>query len=172
MSIDLASLRIVHYPDPILRRRAKPLREIDDEVRDVARRMIELMIEEEGVGLAAPQVGLPWRLFVCRDPDAPDACAEIYANPVLRLHGEPASREEGCLSLPEIRAPIRRPAAAVLQALDLEGRPVERSDEGFMARVWQHEFDHLNGVLIIDRMSPLDRLAARKALRTLEAEAG
>jgi peptide deformylase len=171
VSIDPASLRILHYPHPILRRRARAVERVDEEVQAVARRMVELMIEAEGVGLAATQVGLPWRMFVCRDR-AEGAPIDTYVNPQLHLSGDIEAEEEGCLSLPEIRAPIRRSAAARLAALDLEGRSVQREASGFIARVWQHEFDHLNGVLIIDRMTPMDRLAARRGLRNLESAAG
>jgi peptide deformylase len=169
MDIDPSQLRIVQYPDPVLRRRAEPVGDIDDTVRAVARRMIELMHEAEGVGLAAPQVGLSWRLFVSRGEEE-DAPEDVFINPELELlPGALVSHEEGCLSLPGITADIRRPPEVAMTALDLAGRPVSRRSEGFVARVWQHEFDHLNGVLIIDRMTPIDRLAMRKPLKALEA---
>ncbi|MHC4992016.1 MAG: peptide deformylase [Planctomycetota bacterium] len=168
MSVDLASLSIVNYPDPILRRRAEEVEAIDDEVRAVASRMIELMHEAEGVGLAAPQVALPWRLFVCRGEEE-EGPEDVFINPELAfLPGELVSHEEGCLSLPDITAEIRRPDAVRLTARTLDGGTVAREASGFIARVWQHEFDHLNGVLIIDRMSRMDRLATRKALKSLE----
>jgi peptide deformylase len=171
VSIDPSQLRIVHYPDPVLRRRAEAIAEVDDTVRAVAARMIELMHEAEGVGLAAPQVGLPWRLFVCRGESEEDP-EQVYVNPELQMErGELVAHEEGCLSLPGITAEIRRPGAVAITARTLDGEPVTRRQEGFLARVWQHEIDHLDGVLIIDRMSKLDRLATRKALKQLEAEA-
>jgi peptide deformylase len=171
MEIDPTRLTIVHYPDPVLRRRAAPLEHVDETVRAVAARMIELMHEAEGVGLAGPQVGLSWRLFVARD-NVPDAPVDVFVNPVLDLERGPmVAAEEGCLSLPDIRGEIRRAPGATIRALDLAGRSFEQHAEGFLARVWQHEYDHIEGVLIIDRMSPLDRLATRRALKALEAEA-
>jgi peptide deformylase len=171
VTVDPSLLHIVNYPDPVLRRRAEPVVDIDDTVRAVARRMIELMHEAEGVGLAAPQVGLSWRLFVCRGESEEDE-DEVFVNPELELHrAELVAHEEGCLSLPGITAEIRRPPAVTISACTLDGERFDRRHDGFLARVWQHEFDHLNGVLIIDRMSKLDRLATRKALKQLEAEA-
>ncbi len=171
LTVDVSNLSILHYPAPVLRKRSEPLADIDERVREVAARMIELMHEAEGVGLAAPQVGLAWRLFVCRGAEEDDP-EDVFVNPELELErSELEAHEEGCLSLPGIRADIRRPMAAKLTATDLRGQPVTRRAEGFMARVWQHEFDHLNGVLIIDRMTPLDRIATRRALKALEAGA-
>ena len=132
--------------------------------------MIVLMHEAEGVGLAAPQVGLAWRLFVARGEgeDDPD---EVFINPELELDGDLVVREEGCLSVPNVTAEIRRPTAVTLTALDRDGRQITRQDADLLARVWQHEVDHLNGVLIIDRMSPMDRIATRRTLKSLEAAA-
>lgn len=171
MALDAASLTIVHYPAEVLRKRAKTIERIDDDVKAAARRMIELMQEAEGAGLAAPQVGLPWRMFVTRgEPE--DSPAQVYINPSLTIsNSELDVQEEGCLSLPEIRADIQRPKGIALTATDLDGRPITRASEEFIARVWQHEMDHLNGVLIIDKMTPIDRLAKRKALKELETAA-
>ena len=170
MPVDhVEQMRILHYPEAVLRTRAKPVPEVTDDVRAVASRMIDLMKEAKGVGLAAPQVGLSWRLFVTDAPD--DGEPHVYVNPDLQLlPGERERHEEGCLSIPGVHVEIERPAAVLLTATDLEGRPVIRQAVGFTARVWQHEFDHLNGVLIIDKMSTLDRLANRKTLRDLEAK--
>jgi peptide deformylase len=171
MPLDAASLTIVHYPAEVLRTRAKAVERLDDEVKAVARRMIELMHEAEGAGLAAPQVGLSWRIFVTRgEPE--DSPAQVYINPELTIADpELDVHEEGCLSLPDIRADIQRPKGITIKALGLDGKPITQTSDAFIARVWQHELDHLNGVLIIDKMTPIDRLATRKALKSLEAEA-
>ena len=170
MSVDPAMLGIVLYPDPVLRRRAEPVETVDDTVRAVAEKMIALMFEADGVGLAAPQVGLSWRMFVARAIDDDDDEPDVFINPKLELHrSDPIIREEGCLSLPNITADIRRPELVTITALGLDGRPFTLETEGFAARVWQHEFDHLEGVLITDRMSPIDRLATRKALKAMES---
>jgi peptide deformylase len=171
MSVRPEELRIIHYPDPILRTKAQPVARITDEVRAVALRMIDLMHEAPGVGLAAPQVGLPWRLFVA-NPTGEPGDDRVYINPVLSSpSAETDDHEEGCLSLPEILADIRRPKGITLDALDLDGNPLHDATDEFLARIWQHETDHLDGVLIIDRMAGIDRLANRRKLRELEADA-
>jgi peptide deformylase len=167
MSIDPANLRIVEYPDPVLRAKAEPVERIDETLRRVAARMIELMHEVDGLGLAAPQVGLCLRMFVTAARAGDDA-DRVFINPRLRVVNRQVSvHEEGCLSLPGIRAEIRRPRGIEITATDLDGNDFTLSSEEFLARVWQHEFDHIEGVLIIDRMSPIDRLATRKALKEL-----
>jgi peptide deformylase len=170
MIVDAARLQILHYPAAPLRVAAEPIDTIDDTVAAVAARMFELMREADGAGLAAPQVGLCWRLFVTKADDRrPDL---VYINPHLGgLDAEFAVREEGCLSLPGITAEVRRPAAATMTALNLEGGEFTLRDDALLARVWQHEIDHLNGVLIIDKMTPMDRIANRKLLKELEAAA-
>ncbi len=144
--------------------------EIDASVQAVAARMIALMREANGLGLAAPQVGLPWRMFVTSGgEDYPD---RVYINPTLSVvNTELVLKEEGCLSLPGINVELRRPKAATINALNLAGQPFKLSDDDVLARVWQHELDHLEGILILDRMSPMDRLATRKIIKELEATA-
>ncbi len=164
-----SNLTILSYPAPALRDAAEPLADIDASVRAVATRMLELTRAAKGVGLAAPQVGLPWRLFVTTGANGePD---RVYVNPTLELGRDLVTREEGCLSIPGINVEIRRPATVTITALDLEGTLFTLHDDDLLARIWQHETDHLDGILIIDRMSPLDRLATRKALRELEGAA-
>ncbi len=162
-----AELKIVFWPTPVLTHRAKPVEQIDDWLRQVSRRMMELMEKHKGVGLAGPQVGLPLRLFVMAETGkAADARAII--NPVLDQQEGFEEAEEGCLSLPDIRGKITRYVKLRIQGLDIAGQPVVLHLEGFPARIVQHETDHLDGVLIIDRMAPLTRLAQRKALKALE----
>ncbi len=170
MALDVSRLEIVQYPDPVLRTVARPVDTIDDTVRAVAARMIDLMHAADGAGLAAPQVGLPWRMFVTRgDDDHPD---RVHVNPELvDLGGDMTVRPEGCLSLPGVTVDIRRPMNATLTCLDLEGRSVTLAATDLPARIWQHEMDHINGVLIIDKMTPMDRIATRKLLKELEVAA-
>jgi peptide deformylase len=180
MPVDIANLTIVTYPAPVLRARAKPVDKVVDEVRRVARRMIELMREHEGIGLAAPQVGLAWRLFVVdvppsaeRSPDHDPPTAtdgpRFYINPMLsNPQGPPEPWEEGCLSLPDIRGDVLRPPVITISALDLEGKPFTQTAGGLLARCWQHEMDHLDGVLILDRMTQMSRLKNRAAVKDLE----
>ena len=162
-----AELEIVFWPTPVLTRRAKPVEEIDDWLRQVSGRMVELMEQHKGVGLAGPQVGLPLRLFVMAETGKA-ADARVIINPVLDQQEGFEEAEEGCLSLPEIRGKITRYVKLRIQGLDITGQPVALNLEGFPARIAQHETDHLDGVLIIDRMPPLTRLAHRKELKALE----
>ena len=170
MGVTATTLQVLHYPAPQLRCRGESIEKIDASVEAVAARMIELMREANGLGLAAPQVGLAWRMFVTSgQEDGPD---RVYINPTITfVDAELVLREEGCLSVPGINVELRRPRAATINAQDLTGKKFELTDHELLARVWQHELDHLNGVLIIDRMSPMDRLATRKILKELEADA-
>lgn len=175
MPVNPAQLRIVRYPDPVLKRKTAPVERIDDEVRAVAARMIELMHEVNGLGLAAPQVGLSWRMFVVAGAawDQPDAPDQTFINPAIRFTDRSMEQhEEGCLSLPGIHVDVRRPVGVELRATTLDGDEVVMQSSDFIARVWQHEFDHLDGVLIIDRATPMARLATRRALKELRAEHG
>ncbi len=170
MCIKVEKLRIVNYPAPVLRSKAQDLEGVTDEVRRVGERMLELMHEAPGVGLAAPQVGLGWRMFVA-NPTGEEEDDRVFVNPVLRDPSrETEEREEGCLSLPHVGGVIRRPSSIVIEALGLDGERFELKGEGLEARVWQHEYDHLEGVLIIDRMAEIDRLANKKVLRELEED--
>ena len=165
---DPSLLQIVFYPDPILKKVAQPVDQISDLVPAVARRMLDLMRESGGVGLAAPQVGLSWRMFVANPTQEPGD-DRVFINPVLsepsRTTGE---REEGCLSLPDVHGQIQRPEQITIEALDEHANKFRLTNDDLPARVWQHEFDHLEGVLIIDRMTQIDRISNRRTLRQLE----
>ena len=162
-------LKIIEWPDPRLKAVSRPVEAFDEKLKALAGRMFELMRGHKGVGLAAPQVGHNIRMFVMNPTGKPED-DRVYVNP--QLH-EPAGEEEGdegCLSLPEIHAQILRSRTYRITARDLDGRPFEQQESGYVARIWQHEFDHLNGTLILDRMGPLAKLGARKALRELQAK--
>lgn len=168
MPVDPESLKIVHYPAPVLREVAQPVPEVNDEVRAVAARMLVLMHQAPGVGLAAPQVGLPWRMFVA-NPTGEDGDDRVYINPkIAATGGGNAARDEGCLSLPEVNVEVIRPEQATIRATGLDGETFEDTADELLARIWQHEYDHLDGVLIIDKMTPIDRMANKRALRALE----
>ena len=168
MPVDPISLTLAVYPAPILRECAKDVDASDPSVHAVAMRMVEMMFEHHGVGLAAPQVGLPWRLFVTRDPDDEDK-AMVWINPSLEVTDSAFDlEEEGCLSIPEIRCDIRRPIGIKISGWDENGNPVETTSDSFISRVWQHEYDHLNGILILDKMSAMDRLVNRRQIKRLE----
>lgn len=168
MAVDPAQLEIVHYPAPVLRQKARPIEQVNDEIHTIARRMIELMHLAPGVGLAAPQVGLAWRMFVA-NPTGEAGDDRVYINPQLESTGERIAREEGCLSLPNVTVEVARPQSVTIRATNLEGEAFEDSADDLLARIWQHEYDHLDGVLIIDKMGPMDRMANKRALKELEA---
>ena len=160
---------IVFHPDPVLRKKARPVERIDVFIRELVADMHRVAREYDGIGLAAPQVGESLRIFVtCPLYGEPE---RVFINPRLETKGEIVGGDEGCLSLPDIRAEIMRPPSARITALDLDGSEFTLEMDGIWARVWQHEFDHLEGTMIIDRMRPLDRLANRRALRDLERSA-
>lgn len=170
MDIQVEKLRIVHYPDPVLRQKAQQVETVTDEIRAVAQRMLQLMHDAPGVGLAAPQVGLSIRLFVANDDpeQSPDA-DRVFINPTFSdASAEIEPYQEGCLSLPEIRAEVRRPRQITIHATGLDGQPFSMTSDQLAARIWQHEADHLDGVLILDRMSPIDRMANKRAIKALE----
>ncbi|HEY7118211.1 MAG TPA: peptide deformylase [Tepidisphaeraceae bacterium] len=162
-----SDLRIIRYPDPRLRKMSQLVIAFDASLKDLAARMLELMKEARGVGLAAPQVGQNIRLFVM-NPDGEEGQERIYVNPVLSDAEGEEEGEEGCLSLPNINAKIWRSKHLKMQAQDLEGNLFEETADGYIARIWQHETDHLNGTMIIDRMGPVARLAARRVLKELQ----
>ncbi len=162
-------IRVVNFPDPTLRRRCAPVTEIDDAIRRLAARMIELMHAHKGVGLAAPQVGVPVRLFVC-NPTAEPGRDSVLINPHLSDPEGVEEREEGCLSLPEVTVSMRRAQRISIESTDLEGRTTTAVAEGLLARIWQHECDHLDGRLIIDNMSEADEIANRRMIRQLKAD--
>lgn len=166
------AVHIIKYPHPTLRHKSKPLRRVDSELRKIVREMFELMYEHEGVGLAANQVDLPYRLFILNLTADPAAKEEehVFINPILSQRKGAAEDKEGCLSFPEIFAPVRRAEKVVLAAYTLEGEEIAYELEGFFARAVQHESDHLDGVVFIDRLTPSHLLAVRDDLAALERE--
>ena len=185
-----ADISLQIYPAEILRLKAKAI-DPSQEVRDVAARMFEIMREFKGIGLAAPQIGLSWRMFVANVHPHPDDGEDekdssddyeglpvysdgpkVYINPVISAPaGEVEDYEEGCLSLPDIRGKVFRPPMVTITAFDEHGKKFQERGGGLLARCWQHEYDHLDGVLILDRMTQISRLKNRSAVRDLEKAA-
>jgi len=155
----LLELRI--WPDRVLRQRAEPIHELNEELVCLAQNMAETMYAQGGIGLAAPQVGFLWRLVTV---DVGDGLLYLV-NPELAAQEGEQRAEEGCLSIPGVRLDVARSQRLQLRAWDLRGREVCLEAEGLLARVLQHEVDHLNGVLILDRTSPLQRSLVRRRLR-------
>jgi len=172
-------LRILHYGDATLRAKGKPIENIDDGIRELAANMIETMHAAHGVGLAAQQIGEPLQLTVLdvsaveerpsmlkldgTDLDPKTAMPLVLINPEIELHGETEVGVEGCLSFPEITGDIER-------AQSLEGGTIHIESSGFLARAIQHECDHLNGILFIDRMRSAAKVALSSRLRRLQKE--
>lgn len=170
MPEDAKELKIIRWPDPRLKKKSEPVTAFDEDLRELAARMFELMRECKGVGLAAPQVGVNVRLFVANPTGKPED-DKVYVNPVLSDADGDEEGEEGCLSLPDINVKVTRPTARVrMQARDLSGEPFEQVGSGFITRIWQHENDHLNGILILDRMGAVAKLTYRKRLKELEEQ--
>jgi len=167
-------LKIINIPHPTLRHVSKPIKRVDKKLKGFVAEMFELMYESNGIGLAANQVDLPFQLFVINPTGAPDKKEErVLINPVVQLPKGNSEAEEGCLSIPGVYGKVVRPAEVHVMAYDLSGNKMDEVVSGTMARVIQHEYDHLQGVLFPDRMTD----AARKAIEgeldafTLEYEA-
>lgn len=164
---EIGPLALVEYPHPALARRAKPVVRLDESLVTAVEQMFDIMYEAGGIGLAATQVALPYRLFVVNCSAQRDAGEEfVFVNPVLSRPRGTAIQEEGCLSLPGLRMDVRRPARVVVDAWSLEGEPIHLDLDGLLARVVQHEFDHLEGRLFTDRLPEAAALEARRTLDT------
>ncbi len=165
-------MKIVLYPHPALRAKARPLTAIDKKVHEAAQAMLELMYEHKGLGLAATQVALPYRLLVMNlSGDSQQRDQEgVYINPVILERKGSVEDEEGCLSFPGLYAKVRRAKTVRVQAYNLKGELLDIAASDLAARCWQHEIDHLDGVLFIDKMGTIARIASRSALREFERE--
>ncbi len=164
-------MKIVYYPHPTLRHESKPLRRVDGQIREIVEEMFDLMYAARGVGLAANQVDLPFRLFIMNLSGTREEGEEmVFINPVIERPKGNAQQDEGCLSLPELWAPVRRPERVKVSAYDLSGTEINCEIDGMLARVVQHETDHLDGVLFIDRLSEPARRDVEDALHDFELE--
>jgi peptide deformylase len=163
-------VQIVTYPHPTLRHASQPVRRVDAELRRIVGEMFELMYAAKGVGLAANQVDLPLRLFVVNEKADPGAknLERVFINPVLSRRKGLAEGEEGCLSLPGLYGEVARAEKIFVHAYDLAGNEIKEEVGDMLARVVQHETDHLDGVLFIDRLSSTGRLALKEPLDEFE----
>lgn len=176
---------IVQYGHPVLRQKCRPVTEVDAALRELVADMLDTMVDANGVGLAAPQVGEDIRLAVIdvsHDPECvtmlkvngQDAELEsimplVFINPDLTYSQEKESAVEGCLSIQGIRAEVRRPAAVIAKLPQLDGSVLEIETDGLLARALQHEIDHLNGVLFVDRLSAVGKVSMKNRLKRLLA---
>lgn len=179
-------LEIVQYGHPVLRERCKRVEQVDDSIRILADDMLETMYDANGVGLAAPQVGVALRLAVIDVSHDPDCISFLkvdgkdaplssimplkFINPELEFTGPKERDTEGCLSIQDIRAEVNRPGAVKATLPQLDGSVLMIETDGLLARALQHETDHLNGVLFIDRVSPATKISLRRKLRRLTEE--
>lgn len=162
-------MQIIKYPHPTLRHKSKPLKRVDRELKQIVAEMFELMYSNQGIGLAANQVDLPYRLFVMNvkgDPSE-EGEAKVFLNPVVTHKSGSAEAQEGCLSFPDIWAPVRRPEKIVVSAYGIDGEEFSYEMDGLYARAVQHEVDHLDGVVFVDRLSQANQLAVRDDLDAL-----
>ncbi len=161
--------RIYTYPDPFLRQKSEPIESFDESLCDLVQLMRKIMKETSGIGLAAPQIGVSKRIIVVDDLTlevSPEK--RVLINPEILIFTEQqGSVEEGCLSVPEIYAPVKRPVGIQYRYYDENGTCYEGEDGSFWARVAQHELDHLDGILFIDRISSLQKRLIRKKLQKL-----
>lgn len=164
-------LEILKYPNPLLKKKSAPVEKVDREIQKLVENMFETMYAAPGVGLAAPQVGLLQRILIVdvgrlegsnRTPDP-----KVLINPKIITREEKIIWEEGCLSLPQLIVPIERSKKIVVEALDLQGKKVKHLGEELLAVAFQHEIDHLEGVLLVDRLSRLKRDLYKKKLEKL-----
>ena len=162
----MASLQIVIYPDPVLRKKLEDIQDIDEDLKKFAEDMADTMYEDKGVGLAANQVGSLKRIMVFDpEPDPEVRNYTVLVNPhIVEKEGTQISESEGCLSLPGIRSDVKRYAKVKVEALNLEGEKIEIEAEDIVSIILQHEIDHLNGKVFIDRLSALKKKLYHKKL--------
>jgi len=181
-------LEIVQYGHPVLRQRCRPVEEVTDEIRQFAEDMIETMRDAHGVGLAAPQVARDIRMAVVdvshdpecisylkvngEDAELASIMPLVFINPEIDFGKDKESETEGCLSIQGISADVRRPESVKVKLAQLDGSVLEIETDGLLARALQHEIDHLNGVLFVDRLNSAAKLSAKRKLKQLLVENG
>ena len=170
--IDIEKCQITHYPAEVLAKPAGPIEKIDDNIRQLVEKMTDIMLKNKGIGLAGPQVGVGLRLFII-SLDTTKEAVKVYINPTVTPIPAKAgtsldSIDEGCLSVPGIYTKIRRFKKCKVTATDLEGNEFTEEAEGLYARCLQHEYDHIEGMTIADRMGSAAKIANRKQLKTLQ----
>jgi peptide deformylase len=158
----VALLTVRLYGDPVLRQVATPVRDITAEIKRIIADMTETMWHQVGIGLAAPQVGLPYRILVMDDGKGG---AQALINPEIESRSGTVREEEGCLSLPGVFGVVERSKTITVNAMDADGKPVSLEATALKARIVQHELDHLDGVLFIDRLPPVTRDRIKKKIQ-------
>ncbi|MDD5063616.1 MAG: peptide deformylase [Phycisphaerae bacterium] len=167
--VDIEKCKITHYPAQVLAGQAKPVEKIDDNIRQLVKKMTDIMLENKGIGLAAPQAGVPLRLFIISLGGTREN-VRVYINPTITPSGDFDTIEEGCLSVPGVHTRIRRYKKCAVTATDLNGKEFTEEAEGLYARALQHEFDHIEGTTIVNRMGQVAKIAHRRQLKKLEEQ--
>lgn len=165
----IKQLELVKYPKTVLLRETQDVTEFDESLELLARRMLEIMRETKGVGLAATQVGLPYRIFVANPTGEAKDDLVVVNGRITDAEGW-VEAEEGCLSVPQIYSNIRRHQKVTLEGVDVKGQPFTVTATDLLARIFQHETDHLDGRLILDRMSTVAKLSHRRQIKYLEEQ--
>jgi peptide deformylase len=160
-------MEVAIYPNPVLKIKAKPIEEINNEICQIAEEMLETMYNACGIGLAAPQVGLSIRLVVL-DVTGEKTGERVFINPYISEEEGETLEEEGCLSFPDVMGKIIRSQHIKVIAYNLKGEKLEIEAEGLLGRAWQHEIDHLNGCLFIEKMTPASTIGNQSKLKELE----
>ena len=168
--IDIEKCQITLYPAVFLAGRAKPVEKIDDSIRLLVKKMADIMVEHKGVGLAAPQAGVPLRLFII-SLDGTKESVKVFINPTVTPLGELVTFDEGCLSVPGIFTKVKRYKRCKVTATGLDGRQFTEEAEGLYSRALQHEYDHIEGVTIVNRMGQTAKIAHRRRLKALQDSA-
>jgi peptide deformylase len=163
----IEQLHVVKYPKKVLRQPTRDITEFDESLQRLADKMFEIMRESKGVGLAATQIGLPYRIFVA-NPTGEPKDDRVFINGRITESEGWLEAEEGCLSVPQVYSNIRRHQKVTIEAVDLEGKPFTVTATDLLARIIQHETDHLDGRLILDRMSTIAKLSHRRQIKYLE----
>lgn len=166
--IDIEKCRITHYPADVLGKRAGPVEKIDDNIRQLVEKMTDIMLENKGIGLAAPQAGVALRLFIISLEGNREA-VKVYINPTVTPIGELDSIEEGCLSVPGVAVKIQRYKKCRVTATNLDGNEFTEEADGLYAKALQHEYDHIEGITIVNRMGQTAKIAHRRQLKKLIA---
>ncbi len=165
----MAILPVVKFPDPVLKTRAKEVSKVTDVERRLVRDMIDTMYAQNGVGLAANQVGILKQIFVA-SADQVRGEELVFFNPILIKKEGTIKEFEGCLSIPEFYEPVKRAKKVWMRAMTLEGKNVEVTGEGLLSRIFQHEIDHLNGILFVDRLGLVKSQRVKKKLTERAAQ--
>jgi len=164
--IDIEKCRITHYPAEILSGVTVPIEKIDDNIRQLVQKMTDIMLENKGIGLAGPQAAVSLRIFII-SLDGTEKAVKVYINPTVTPTDKLDLMDEGCLSVPGVYAKIKRYNKCTVTATDLNGNVFTEEAEGLYARALQHEYDHIEGITIIDRMGSAARIVNRRKLKKL-----